>query len=203
MAFYRKDFATLTEEEKIIEIRKEMDYRVTEKTRYHYHIAVELFNTYSFLREEWYHFPEEHFIKDRFVKKILLDEMGEESFPIPPAVVPKNVTSGLYLIGMTAFNPFTDEHFYWLKVGKSESSIAQRLKTYGTYTPTLWKIAYKEIVKKNVGWQEKKYQNILATIGDNTNAENSKEWYQVSRENYLKASVDGFKFLESLFPYLF
>lgn len=199
MAFYRKDFATLTEDEKIAEIRKEMDYRVAENTRYHYHIAVELFNTYSFLRKEWYHFPEEHFIKDRFIKKILLDKMGEESFPIPPAIIPCDNETGLYLVGQTTFNPFTKEEFYWVKIGKSDSSLSKRIKQYRTHNPALWLIEFKIGSTK----KEKLYQSILNTFGSNKDAESSKEWYAVSREDYLKICDGGFKYLENLFPYMF
>ena len=80
MPFTRKDFTRLTEREIKEEVRKEMKYRTGDVSRYHYQIAVELFNTYSFLHNEWEHFPEKHFIRDRFVKKNYLRGTGERRF---------------------------------------------------------------------------------------------------------------------------
>ena len=194
MPFIRKDFTTLTEREIKEEVRKEMKYRTGDVSRYHYHIAVELCNTYSFLHNEWEHFPEKHFIKDRFVKKTISVEFGKEDFPIPPATTPTKKTCGLYLIGTTTFNPYTNKPFFWIKIGKSED-LEKRMKSYYTHSPSIWKIDFQEVPKSKVDKIEKLYHALLSNIGINS-AEHSKEWYEVSKEDYLKICNEKFDFFK-------
>ena len=194
MPFTRKDFTRLTEREIKEEVRKEMKYRTGDVSRYHYQIAVELFNTYSFLHNEWEHFPEKHFIKDRFVKKTISVEFGKEDFPIPPATTPTKKTCGLYLIGTTTFNPYTNKPFFWIKIGKSED-LEKRMKSYYTHSPSIWKIDFQEVPKSKVDKIEKLYHALLSNIGINS-AEHSKEWYEVSKEDYLKICNEKFDFFK-------
>ena len=172
-----------------------MKYRVTgDVSRYHYQIAVELFNTYSFLHNEWEHFPEKHFIRDRFVKKTISVELGKEDFPIPPATTPTKKTCGLYLIGTTTFNPYTNKPFFWIKIGKSED-LEKRMKSYYTHSPSIWKIDFQEVPKSKVDKIEKLYHALLSNIGINS-AEHSKEWYEVSKEDYLTICNEKFDFFK-------
>ena len=194
MPFTRKDFTRLTEREIKEEVRKEMNYRTGDVSRYHYHIAVELFNTYSFLHNEWEHFPEKHFIRDRFVKKTISVELEKGDFPIPPATTPTKKTCGLYLIGTTTFNPYTNKPFFWIKIGKSED-LEKRMKSYCTHSPSIWKIDFQEVPKSKVDKIEKLYHALLSNIGINS-AEHSKEWYEVSKEDYLKICNEKFDFFK-------
>lgn len=194
MPFTRKDFTRLTEREIKEEVRKEMKYRTGDVSRYHYQIAVELFNTYSFLHNEWEHFPEKHFIKDRFVKKTISVELGKGDFPIPPATIPTKKTCGLYLIGTTTFNPYTNKPFFWIKIGKSED-LEKRMKSYYTHSPSIWKIDFQEVPKSKVDKIEKLYHALLSNIGKNS-AEHSKEWYEVSKEDYLTICNEKFDFFK-------
>ena len=194
MPFTRKDFTRLTEREIKEEVRKEMKYRTGDVSRYHYQIAVELFNTYSFLHNEWEHFPEKHFIRDRFVKKTISVELGKEDFPIPPATTPTKKTCGLYLIGTTTFNPYTNKPFFWIKIGKSED-LEKRMKSYCSHSPSIWKIDFQEVPKSKVDKIEKLYHALLSNIGINS-AEHSKEWYEVSKEDYLKICNEKFDFFK-------
>lgn len=194
MPFIRKDFTRLTEREIKEEVRKEMNYRTGDVSRYHYHIAVELFNTYSFLHNEWEHFPEKHFIRDRFVKKTISVELEKGDFPIPPATTPTKKTCGLYLIGTTTFNPYTNKPFFWIKIGKSED-LEKRMKSYCTHSPSIWKIDFQEVPKSKVDKIEKLYHALLSNIGINS-AEHSKEWYEVSKEDYLKICNEKFDFFK-------
>lgn len=194
MPFTRKDFTRLTEREIKEEVRKEMKYRTGDVSRYHYQIAVELFNTYSFLHNEWEHFPEKHFIKDRFVKKTISVELGKGDFPIPPATTPTKKTCGLYLIGTTTFNPYTNKPFFWIKIGKSED-LEKRMKSYCTHSPSIWRIDFQEVPKSKVDKIEKLYHALLSNIGINS-AEHSKEWYEVSKEDYLTICNEKFDFFK-------
>lgn len=194
MPFTRKDFTRLTEREIKEEVRKEMNYRTGDVSRYHYHIAVELFNTYSFLHNEWEHFPEKHFIRDRFVKKTISVELEKGDFPISPATTPTKKTCGLYLIGTTTFNPYTNKPFFWIKIGKSED-LEKRMKSYCTHSPSIWKIDFQEVPKSKVDKIEKLYHALLSNIGINS-AEHSKEWYEVSKEDYLKICNEKFDFFK-------
>lgn len=110
--------------------------------------------------------------------------------------------SGLYFIGTTTFNPYTDEKYYWVKVGLS-SCLSQRMRSYATQTPTTFYIDFLEIAKEDDYRALERcchaLLEIYSSIGDADNrARGSKEWYQVSKEEYLKISELGFKYFNSM-----
>lgn len=97
---------------------------------------------------------------------------------------------GIYLIGSTYFNPYTDEKFYWIKVGKT-TDLAKRMKQYATHNPMLWKNSFLQINSKDLQNAEKLCQRCLK---DHSNivAENTNEWYSVSKQLYLEICENGF-----------
>ena len=191
--------STLEGQEKEDYIKSEMEKRIKENSKYHYDIAVELYNTFPFLQEIWSYYPHAHFIKDRFHKKVYSLKIEEDkitisSKEIPPFETPKeDKISALYLVGNTNFNPFTKEEFYWIKVGKT-TDLKKRMRGYATHNPMLWKADYKKISNKYLHAHEQICHFILAKYG--IQDENSKEWYRVSRETYLTICEQGFAFFE-------
>lgn len=95
---------------------------------------------------------------------------------------------GLYLIGETHFNPFTDEKFYAVKVGKSDRSIASRMSSYNTHNPMLWRIDYRKNPSMEQYYQEKLAKVAIARCSHN------KEWYFVDRKTYLEICEKGFSY---------
>ena len=169
----------LSEEEKEEYIKSEMEKRVKENSRHHYKIAVELYNTFPFLKKIWNYYPEEHFIRDRFQKKTYSKEKVTSKDEIPPVTIPnKEKVTALYLIGNTNFNPFTKEEFYWIKVGKT-TDLKKRMKAYATHNPMLWKADYKQMPNKCLHSCEQICHYILNKYGEQD--ENSNEWFEVSR----------------------
>lgn len=199
MAYYRKNLSQMTNDEKRNAIREEMEYRTSNPTRYQYHIAVELFNTYDFLRDEWYHFPEEHFIKDRFIRKFLIDTVNDDDFPIPPAIPAEKC--GIYLLGDTSFNPYTEQPEFWIKVGMA-SNAKQRMKSYYTHAPSIREIEFKYLPNvKKACEEEKLYHRILELfLPSSIRSERAKEWFKVSKEEYQAIAQFGFAYLQHLSP---
>lgn len=104
--------------------------------------------------------------------------------------------AGLYLVGNTAFNPYTDEKFYFLKVGMSLKCIKERLKAYFTCNPILWKADYYECSdKKMTRFLEEQCQLVLLEKCLEI-CEGSTEWFRVDRETYLEICEKGFDYFQ-------
>lgn len=97
---------------------------------------------------------------------------------------------GLYLMGQCIFNPFTKEEYYLVKVGKS-LDLYQRLRQYTTPNPQIFLIDYE--LGEEYYRKEKLYQEIIENFCGGKKYY-SREWFQVSREIYLKISELKFKF---------
>ena len=127
------------------------------------------------------------FYKDRVRKKriIIADEEGT------PQMDDKKYAgvSGLYLIGQTNFNPFTNEHFYYLKIGKS-TDIRSRMKKYNTHNPCFWKADFLICRRNDIHFAESFFQRQLKDLSLAPTL--SAEWFQVSREVYLSICERGF-----------
>ena len=95
---------------------------------------------------------------------------------------------GLYLIGGTRFNPFTDEKIYLLKVGKCSNSLDRRMKDYNTHNPLMWRIDFRRTPCLETEYQKKLEKIALAKVN------HAHEWYVVSREIYLEVCEKGFEF---------
>ena len=103
-------------------------------------------------------------------------------------------TCGLYFIGNVTCNPHTLEPQYWVKIGRSKQTIRDRLKTYDTYSPSIYHIDYKITRAME---QENSYRDILRLISFGRSERNN-EWFLVDRETYLAMSEYGFKYFEKI-----
>lgn len=98
--------------------------------------------------------------------------------------------AGLYFIGNCAFNPHTNEKQFWVKIGKTDSTIKKRIRTYDTYCPSIYHIDY--LPCNNPSEEEKIYHEILRKNSLAQSA-TSEEWWLVNEENYLRFCKNGFK----------
>ena len=189
----------MNKEEQKEYIISEMERRVKENSRYHYKMAVEMYETFPILKEIWDYNPNEHFIRDRFKKKIYnitieKDKITISAKEVPPMEVPKDShICALYLVGNTNFNPFTKEEFYWIKVGKT-TDLKKRMKSYATHNPMLWRADYLKVSSEHLDFSEQICHHILNKYG--TRDKNSNEWFEVPREIYLAICAKGFSFFE-------
>jgi len=108
--------------------------------------------------------------------------------------------NGLYLIGNCTFNPYTNEKFYWIKIGTS-SDIKNRIKKYRTHNPGLWVIDTFEFKPTKYYYDtleiEKTYHTFLSTYFEGKAiAKNSREWYQISEKNYIEICQQGFSIFD-------
>lgn len=113
------------------------------------------------------------------------------------ANTPIENTSGLYFIGQTAFNPYTNEKLFWVKVGLA-SNLNDRMNGYSTHAPMLWKIDFKYMPTKSkneIAIEEDWYHTILENISYGR-AYDSHEWFRVLEEMYLDMCEQGFAFFE-------
>lgn len=98
---------------------------------------------------------------------------------------------GLYLIGETHFNPFTKEEYYLIKIGKSDSQLSTRMRSYNTHNPMLWRIDFRRTPSL-----EREYQDKLANLAI-AKCSHNKEWFFVSREIYLDICAKGFNYFDN------
>ena len=105
---------------------------------------------------------------------------------------------GLYLVGSTFFNPYTDEKFYWVKIGKS-TNIEKRMKQYATHNPMLWKNSFLPVSNENVDTAEALCHTVLNHVSFKK-ADNTNEWFQVGKETYLKICETGFEWIIENIP---
>ena len=150
-------------------------------TRYRYNKMISIYTTYEDMKKFWAWCPEEFCLKDRF--KRVSAEKPKRDFPSD---------EGLYLIGQTTFNPFTNEKFYWLKVGKA-SDFTKRMKTYSTHNPCIWKIDFMPLDKNTAFVMEISYSSRLKNLMGLETGEHSKEWFRVNENDYLDICNKGFK----------
>lgn len=178
-------------------IFEEMEYRVNRNTKYHYNIAIQLYEEHEELKEQWDWCPNEHLIKNRFVKKSVIDisidrlEKDNNNLYFDRDTV--NGTNSAYLVSNTLFDPFTREEFYLIKVGKG-IDLYQRLHSYNTYNPMLWTIDYTTFRTPK---EMTIYENLCHTYLNQISGEKvkrAKEWYRVDRKTYLTICDLGFKF---------
>lgn len=94
---------------------------------------------------------------------------------------------GLYLIGQTNFNPYTDDKQYWVKVGYS-ANIYRRFK--GGYTTTSPCTALLDITEET---DEQHCHSILKQVAIGKCQQNE-EWWLVDRDTYLLICNDKFAY---------
>ena len=135
-------------------------------------------------------------IREYTIAEIKAQETPQTSFIDEQGILSDGINynapnhKGLYLIGETHFNPFTDEKFYALKIGKSDRNLSDRMKTYDTHNPMLWRIDY--LNQPNL---EKTYQVMLSKIAI-ARCSHNKEWYFVDRDTYLAVCNQGFSYFD-------
>ena len=94
---------------------------------------------------------------------------------------------GLYFIGETHFNPITDEKYYWVKVGKA-SNLKNRMKSYNTHNPMMWRIGFNNEYDKEEYYHEQLQKVAIAKCNHN------EEWFLVDRITYLEMCEKGFSY---------
>ncbi len=110
--------------------------------------------------------------------------------------------SGVYLIGQTAFDPYTEEKHYLIKVGKSKN-IKKRLRQYFSMNPAFWICDTQPWEENDLDFIEKELQYILRRHSIKPTMENesffhNKEWFEVDKDFYLKFCEGGYYFLDDL-----
>lgn len=98
-------------------------------------------------------------------------------------------SKGLYFIGETHFNPFTNEKFYWVKIGKS-TNLKKRMNQYNTCCPMLWRIGFSDKYDEEEFYHDWLYEHCEATCNHN------EEWFLVNRETYLEMCEKGFAYFD-------
>jgi hypothetical protein len=100
--------------------------------------------------------------------------------------------SGLYLIGTTTFNPYTDEKYYWIKVGVS-TNLKNRIRQYKPRNPAVFVIDT-ELMDRSEIYGAEKYCQCWLMENAIAKAKESEEWFLVNRKTYLEINEKGFKF---------
>ncbi len=102
---------------------------------------------------------------------------------------------GVYFIGNTTFNPYTDEKQYWVKVGKTDTGLKKRLRCYDTHSPSIHHIDY--LPCKDAGARESNYHSLLYKVSLGL-SERSTEWWLVDEATYLKMCALGFEYFNTI-----
>lgn len=114
-----------------------------------------------------------------------------------PKAYEATMSKGLYLVSNCLFQPFTNEQYYLVKVGKA-THLNDRMRAYDTYNPMLYHIDYYPIninvENKAVDTLEKVCHRLLRRIAIDETEIRAKEWFRVSRETYLEICDKGFTF---------
>ena len=130
-------------------------------------------------------------IKKRIVPLVLEEETNFQERPATK--IPCGKRCGLYFVGQCAFNPYTREERYCLKVGMS-TDLNSRMKSYATHSPMCWLIDYREFAPESLKNKETLYHNALKEIAKKVF---ETEWVEVDRNTYLLASQKGFDFFKN------
>ena len=150
----------------------------------------------------WYYNPEQFCIVDRF-GRIKPKQSTQTKITIINHIVcdPTYRThtapteEGVYFIGNTAFNPYTNEKQYWVKVGMTDSSIKKRLRNYDTHSPSTYHIDY--FPCKDARVKEGEYHKLLAKVSLGLSERNT-EWWLVDEVTYLKMCALGFEYFNTI-----
>lgn len=157
------------------------------------------------VKRYWYYHPKRTYIIDRF---------GRHTIEVPQQIKESKITiinhivcdvtyqarrapieEGVYFVGTTTFNPYTNEKQYWVKVGMTSDSIKKRLRVYDTHSPAIHHIDY--FPCDNALQMESNYHRTLERISLGR-SERSWEWWLVDEATYLKMSNMGFSYFEHL-----
>lgn len=103
---------------------------------------------------------------------------------------------GIYIVGNTLFNPYTNEEFYLVKVGMSKN-IKERMKSYCTSNPLLFHIDYVETENVQMAAKfEIQCHAVLYSICSMI-CERSMEWVRVNKDVYIDICNQGYNYFEN------
>ena len=148
------------------------------------------------VKKYWEYLPNEFYWIDRFKK---IEKYVQPLYEAPP-IFQDEATNlrtapeccGLYFIGETHFNPFTDEKFYCVKIGLS-NNIKKRMNGYRSCTSMVYPIEFLETYDYiNL---EHYYHNLLNQIAIYRNQNNDEYWF-VDKETYLQMCQQGFDYFK-------
>ena len=165
--------------------------------KYNEKCIIEIMNNCPSTLNYWSYDPNVFAIEGRFSKtQAKRDNMVSISIVnhivVDPTVEERNapMEKGVYFIGNTSFNPRTEEKQYWVKVGKTDCTLKQRLRQYDTHCPSIYHIDY--LPCSNPFEEESRYHRILQVISL-AKSSTSSEWWLVDEATYLKMSKLGFR----------
>jgi hypothetical protein len=157
---------------------------------------IKILKAYPQVTIYWEYRPTKHFWVDRFCQVRVYEE--EESFA-PPVFydIETNLRnapsySGLYFIGETHFNPFTEEKYYCVKIGLAKN-IANRFKQYRTHTSMVYPLGFLE--SQEYVRLENYYHNKLNQVAIYCNQNNSEGWF-VDKETFIDMYNKGFDYFD-------
>lgn len=151
---------------------------------------VEIYNNSEYIRNMWSLTEMGHY-DNRFKKRKITKKQNK--------IVTH--TCGLYMVGSVYMNPYTKEEYYWIKVGKS-TDVESRILTYKTHNPMIWVNDTFEVGTEYLDRLEKLCHKQLKMVCKEV-AENTKEWFLVSRETYLKICEKSWDYFYSINNYKF
>lgn len=145
-------------------------------------LIIQTYNSEPILQDSFDYFPNERWYYKKFIRKGTIKETFDDKINYN---TPK--MKGLYFVGETHFNPLTDEKYYWVKIGKA-ANLAERMRTYNTHNPMLFRIDYSSEYEKEEYYHVKLIEKAIARCNHN------EEWFLVDRETYLGMCEKGFSY---------
>ena len=100
--------------------------------------------------------------------------------------------SGLYMIGETTFNPYSNEKLFGIKVGKGKN-LKQRIRSYKTCGSTPFVCDYLLVPEDKLDYAENMIQNVLRLRCIALNGHND-EWFYFNEKTYLQICEKGFSY---------
>lgn len=201
----------LNEIEKRYEKIRMADFTPTR--RYNGERIIEMLNQYPELKNYWGYDENQFCWADRFykVEEKTTVELTEKHISIESHITIENhivideeihshedpSICGCYLVGSTNFNPYTGETFYWVKVGMSKN-IHNRLTSYNTCCPQLFRIDYLECKDKNMAYRAEEYCHAFLYHNALGKCQHNEEWFLVDRETYLEICNKKFQYFKNI-----
>ena len=112
-----------------------------------------------------------------------------------PKAYTATLQKGLYLVSQCLFNPYTNQQFYLVKVGKA-SHMSERMSQYNTYNPLMFHVDYHyvraDMNDRSLRNLEEFCQHQIHHISIHNAEIRAKEWVEVDRATYLDICEKGF-----------
>ena len=152
-------------------------------------------NAYSNWKEHWWETIVTIYNScEKWANKYILDPIKKtiEKYCGPKKEAKYPEKGGLYLLGNTAFNPFTEEKEFWVKVGQTVD-FKKRMRSYTSHNPTIWQIDFLSCSKEWFDVLEEGCHKFLLCDSSEVK-KGTKEWFKVDKEIYLEICNEGFDF---------